>query len=70
MRDRLTWMTYLQLAIYGYFLYSFTPSVTLLRDDEHTSRAISGLHGTGLAVGAMLTAALAPRLIGDSAGRA
>ena len=56
-------MTYLQLAIYGYFLYSFTPSVTLLRDDEHTSRAISGLHGTGLAVGAMLTAALAPRLI-------
>jgi MFS family permease len=34
-----------------------------LRDDEHTSRAISGLHGTGLAVGSMLTAALAPRLI-------
>ena len=26
--------------------------ITLLRDDEHTSRAISGLHGTGLAVGA------------------
>ena len=63
MRDRLTWMTYLQLAIYGYFLYSFTPSVTLLRDDEHTSRAISGLHGTGLAVGTMLTAVIAPRLI-------
>jgi len=62
-RDRLTWMTYLQLAIYGYFLYSFAPSVTLLRDDEHTSRAISGLHGTGLAVGAMLTAVIAPRLI-------
>jgi MFS family permease len=62
-RDRLTWMTYLQLAIYGYFLYAFTPSVTLLRDDEHTSRAVSGLHGTGLAVGAMLTAALGPRLI-------
>ena len=56
-------MTYLQLAIYGYFLYAFAPSVTLLRDDEHTSRAISGLHGTGLAVGAMLTAALGPRLI-------
>jgi MFS family permease len=56
-------MTYLQLAIYGYFLYAFTPSVTLLRDDEHTSRAISGLHGTGLAVGAMLTAVLGPQLI-------
>jgi predicted MFS family arabinose efflux permease len=56
-------MTYLQLAIYGYFLYAFAPSVTLLRDDEHTSRAVSGLHGTGLAVGAMLTAVIAPRLI-------
>ena len=33
-RDRLTWTVYLQLAIYGYFLYSFTPSVNLLRDDE------------------------------------
>jgi MFS family permease len=62
-RDRLTWMVYSQLAIYGYFLYAFTPSVNLLRDDEHTSRAVSGLHGTGLAVGAMLTAVLAPRLI-------
>ena len=62
-RDRLTWTIYCQLAIYGYFLYAFTPSVTLLRDDEHTSRAVSGLHGTGLAVGAMLTAVLAPRLI-------
>ena len=62
-RDHLTWMTYLQLAVYGYFLYAFTPSVTLLRDDEHTSRAVSGLHGTGLAVGAMLTAVVGPRLI-------
>ncbi|HTC70669.1 MAG TPA: MFS transporter, partial [Acidothermaceae bacterium] len=62
-RDRLTWKVYSQLAIYGYFLYAFTPSVTLLRDDEHTSRAVSGLHGTGLAVGAMLTALIAPRLI-------
>jgi MFS family permease len=62
-RDRLTWMVYSQLAIYGYFLYAFTPSVTLLRDDEHTSRAVSGLHGTGLAVGSMLTAYFAPRLI-------
>jgi MFS family permease len=56
-------MVYSQLAIYGYFLYAFAPSVTLLRDDEHTSRAVSGLHGTGLAVGSMLTAVLAPRLI-------
>jgi MFS family permease len=61
-RDRLTWTVYLQLAIYGFFLYAFTPSVNLLRDDENISRAISGLHGTGLAVGAMAAGLVAPRL--------
>ena len=61
-RDRLTWTVYLQLGIYGYFLYAFTPAVNLLRDDEHVSRAISGLHGTGLAVGAMAAGLVAPRL--------
>jgi MFS family permease len=55
-------MVYLQAAIYGYFLYSFTPSVTLLGDDEHVSRAIAGLHGTGLAVGAMVVGVVTPRL--------
>ena len=62
-RDRLTWLAYCQLATYGYFLYAFTPSVTLLRDDEHISRAVSGLHGTGLAAGAILTGFLGPPLI-------
>lgn len=62
MRDRLTWLVYLQLATYGYFLYAFTPSVTLLGDDEHVSRAISGLHGTGLAVGAIIAGLMVPRL--------
>lgn len=62
-RDRFTWMVYLQLATYGFFLYSFTPAVTLLRDDEHTSRAISGLHGTGLAVGAVAAGLVSAKLI-------
>jgi len=62
-RDRLTWLIYLQLATYGFFLYAFTPSVTLLRDDEHVSRAISGLHGTGLAVGAVVAGAVLSRLV-------
>ncbi|HEX7104940.1 MAG TPA: MFS transporter [Acidothermaceae bacterium] len=61
-RDRLTWTVYLQIAIYGYFLYAFTPSVNLLRDDEQISRAVSGLHGTGLAVGAITAGLIAPRL--------
>ena len=62
-RDRLTWMVYSQIAIYGFSLYSFAPAVTLLGDDEHVSKAIAALHGTGLAVGTVVAGLLAPRLI-------
>ena len=62
-RDRLTWMVYSQIAIYGLSLYSFAPAVTLLGDDEHVSKAIAALHGTGLAVGTVVAGLLAPRLI-------
>ena len=55
-RDRRTWLTYSQLGVYGYFLYGFGPALTVLRDDEGFSRTIAGLHGTALAVGALLSA--------------
>jgi MFS family permease len=54
LRTRLTWLTYAQLAVYGYFLYGFGPSVPLQRDDLHVSSAVGGLYGTALAVGATL----------------
>jgi predicted MFS family arabinose efflux permease len=53
-RDRLTILVYGHLAIYGYFLYGMGPAIPLLRHDEHISRAIGGLHGTALALGAVL----------------
>jgi MFS family permease len=53
-RTRLTWLTYAQLAVYGYFLYGFGPSVPLQRDDLHVSSAVGGLHGTALATGSTL----------------
>jgi predicted MFS family arabinose efflux permease len=53
-RDRLTWLIYLQLGVYGYFLYGFGPTVPLLRDEQDISRTLSGLHGTALAVGALV----------------
>jgi MFS family permease len=56
-------MGYFELAIWGYFLYAFAPSVTLLRDDEHISRAVSGLHGTALAAGTVLAGIFGSRLI-------
>ena len=67
LRTRLTWLTYAQLAVFGYFLYGFGPSVPLQRDDLHVSSAIGGLHGTALATGSTLagfTFALLSRRVG------
>jgi predicted MFS family arabinose efflux permease len=46
------------LAVYGYFLYGFGPAVPLLRGEEHTSAAVSGLHSTALAGGALVAGLL------------
>lgn len=62
-RDRLTWLTYLQLGSYGYFLYGFGPTLSLLRDEQGTSRSVAGLHGTALAVGSLVSALLVARLV-------
>jgi MFS family permease len=55
-RDRLTWLAYLQVGSYGYFLYGFGPTLSLLRDEQGISRTLSGLHGTALATGSLLSA--------------
>lgn len=62
-RDRLTWLTYAQLGLFGYFLYGFGPSVALLRDEEGFSRAVAGLHGTALAVGSLASALVVAPLV-------
>jgi predicted MFS family arabinose efflux permease len=67
-RDRLTWLAYLHLGVWGYVLYGLGPSITLLRDEQAVSRAVSGLHGTALAIGA-LTAGLSGAWIARTVGR-
>jgi predicted MFS family arabinose efflux permease len=62
--DRQTWLTFTQLGVYGYFLYGFGPSVPLLRDELGVSNAVSGLHGTALAAGAVLAGVGWPVLAG------
>jgi predicted MFS family arabinose efflux permease len=68
LRTRLTWLTYAQLAVFGYFLYGFGPSVPLQRDDLHLSNAVGGLHGTALATGSTL-AGLTFALLSHRVGR-
>lgn len=62
-RDRVTWLVYAQLGVYGYFLYGFGPTVPLLRDEQDVSRALSGLHGTSLAIGALVSALVVGPLV-------
>ena len=62
-RDRLSWMLYLSVATYGYFLYGFGVSVPLLRDELQISRSEAGLHGTALACGSVVAGLWGARLI-------
>lgn len=62
-RDRLTWLVYLQLGVYGYVLYGLGPSIQLLREEQDVSRTISGFHGTALAAGATLAGVVGPRVV-------
>jgi MFS family permease len=62
-RDRTTWLIYAQLGVFAYFLYGFGPVVPLLRDEQHTSRTVAGLHGTAFAVGGIVGGALLPWVI-------
>ncbi len=48
-RDRATWLAYVQIGLFGYFLYAFGPSIALLRDDHGYTRTVASLHGTAMA---------------------
>ncbi|WP_448629575.1 MFS transporter [Cellulomonas soli] len=62
-RDRFTVAIYGTFVVWGWLLYSFNPSVPLLAKDLDLTGAQAGLHGTAMAVGAIVSAALTPRLV-------
>ncbi len=62
-RDGLTWLSYGQLSMWAWFMYAFGATVALLRDDQGTSRAAAGLHGSALALTGILAGIVASRLI-------
>ena len=62
-RDRLTLTLYSSYITWGWLLYSFSPSVTLLADEQGISKAAAGLHGTAMALGGLGAAFLAPRAV-------
>lgn len=62
-RDRFTVSLYGVFVTWGWLLYAFNPSVPLLAEELGVSNARAGLHGTAMAVGALLAAAATPRAV-------
>jgi fucose permease len=61
--DRPTRITYIQLATFAWFMYGFGASQALLRDDQGVSKTLSSLHSTFLAIGGIIGAIIAARLV-------
>lgn len=53
-RGKLTWLAYLFLAIYGYFLNILGPITPFLKDELDLTYTVSSLHYTAFAVGILL----------------
>ena len=53
-RNRFTWLAYLSLAVYGYFLNILGPITPFLKDELSLTYTISSLHFTAFAVGILL----------------
>jgi MFS family permease len=62
-RDRFTYTLYGPFIVWGWFLYAFSPAVPLLAADLGITNAQAGLHGTAMAVGAVIAAATTPRMV-------
>ena len=61
-RDRLTVSLYGAFVVWGWYVYAFSPTVPLIADELDISRAVAGLHGTAMAVGAVTSGLVAPPL--------
>jgi fucose permease len=67
-RNRFTWLAYLMLALYAYFLNILGPITPFLKEELNLSYTISSLHFTAFAVG-LLAAGLGGHLVIGRLGR-
>jgi fucose permease len=56
-RDRFTWLAYLSLAFYGYFLNVLGPITPFLKDELGLTYTVSSFHFTAFAIGILLIGA-------------
>src|SRR5215211_7847735 len=62
-RNRFTWLAYLSLAVYGYFLNILGPITPFLKDELDLTYTVSSFHFTAFAVGILLIGVAGHRLI-------
>ena len=62
-RDRVTWISYVQLMFFAWFMYSFGATQALLRDEQGTGvvLASSPAKGTNLAAGTKIALTIAKK---------
>ena len=53
-RDRFTWLAYLSLAVYGYFLNVLGPITPFLKEELQLTYTVSSFHFTAFAIGILL----------------
>jgi len=63
LRDFPTSIVYVQVAIFGWYIYSFGPSIALLRDEQGTTRTVASLHSTAAAIGAVIAGFIVPTVV-------
>ena len=62
-RDRVFWTISAQIALVNFYLGGFGPAQPLLREDQHTSLTVAGLHGTAMGLASIIAGALNPHLV-------
>lgn len=62
-RDRFFWLTALQTGVFGIFMGGFGPALPLLREEQGTSAAVAGLHGTALGFASIVAGILNARIV-------
>ena len=61
-RDKVFWLVALQTGVFGVFMGGFGPALPLLQEDQGTSGAVAGLHGTALGLASIIAGALNARV--------
>lgn len=62
-RDSATWASYILISSYAWFIYGFSATQALIRDEQGTSRTVASLHAITFSIGGILAGLLAARFI-------